>query len=160
MIVAGTGHRPDKLGGYGLEVHDRLVFGAKNALLGLRPRVTAVISGGALGWDQALADAAIETETYLKLALPFEGFESKWPRDSQYKLKKIIEAADEVHYVNEPPYAAWKMQARNKWMVDNCDIILALWNGSTGGTANCIEYANKIGKPIQNLWESMYDNAR
>ena len=32
MIVAGTGHRPDKLGGYGKEVHERLVHVACTAL--------------------------------------------------------------------------------------------------------------------------------
>ena len=32
MIVAGTGHRPDKLGGYGKEAHERLVHVACTAL--------------------------------------------------------------------------------------------------------------------------------
>jgi len=45
------------------------------------------------------------------------------------------------------------MQTRNIWMVDNCDLVLALWDGSDGGTGNCIKYANKIGKPIVNLWD-------
>jgi hypothetical protein len=30
MIIAGTGHRPDKLGGYGDEVFNKLVSLAKN----------------------------------------------------------------------------------------------------------------------------------
>lgn len=37
-------------------------------------------------------------------------------------------------------------------MVDDADRILALWDGSSGGTANCVGYANDIKKPITNLW--------
>ena len=61
--------------------------------------------------------------------------------------------ADEHYFVREAGYAGWKMQERNKWMVDHCDEVLALWNGTSGGTSNCVAYANKIGKPINNLWE-------
>ena len=39
-------------------------------------------------------------------------------------------------------------------MVDNADVILALWNGTGGGTGNCIGYAEKQGKRIINLWDS------
>ena len=49
-------------------------------------------------------------------------------------------------------YAAWKMQKRNEWMADKATRIVALWDGSPGGTANCIAYASKIGRPIDNLW--------
>ena len=38
-------------------------------------------------------------------------------------------------------------------MVDRSDSIVALWNGTSGGTKNCIDYAEKKGKPIINLWE-------
>jgi uncharacterized phage-like protein YoqJ len=48
------------------------------------------------------------------------------------------------------------MQIRNEWMVDNAHIVLALWDGSSGGTGNCIKYANRksVNKPIINLWSS------
>ena len=65
----------------------------------------------------------------------------------------------EVVFVSEPGYAAWKMQVRNKWMVDNSDLVLALWNGTDGGTANCVRYAEKVGKPITNLWERWHESS-
>lgn len=55
MIVAGTGHRPNKLGGYGDDVFERLVALARTYLWHMEP--WHVISGMALGWDQALAQA-------------------------------------------------------------------------------------------------------
>lgn len=154
MIVAGTGHRPDKLGGYSHEARNRLVKLADTYLGAVRPE--KVISGGALGWDQALAFAAIQLDIPLVLALPFEGFECKWPKESQEFLHSLMNPA-EVVFVSDPGYAAWKMQVRNQWMVDNCDAVLALWNGTDGGTANCVRYAEKKSKPIVNLW-SEYDS--
>ena len=37
-------------------------------------------------------------------------------------------------------------------MVDNCTHVLAMWDGSEGGTANCVKYAQAVNKPIINLW--------
>lgn len=153
MIIAGTGHRPDKLDGYGREAHEKLVAIACAGLGDIVGDVTRVISGGALGWDQALAEAALRLNLPLTLALPFSGFWSKWPKSSQDYLELLVSRADEVVYVCEGGYAPWKMQERNKWMVDNCDTVLALWNGTDGGTHNCIKYANSIGRQIVNVWD-------
>lgn len=158
MIICGTGHRPDKLGGYSHEAKAKLV-GVANDWLDYQQQskiVTRVISGGALGWDQALAQAALDNNIPLTLALPFEGFECKWPRESQEYLHSLMNPAD-VMFVCEPGYAPWKMQQRNKWMVDNADRVVALWNGSSGGTANCVAYADKVHKPVVNLW-SYYEH--
>ena len=158
MIVSGTGHRPDKLGGYSKEVHNRLTTLACAGLGDIKGTVTKVVSGGALGWDQALAEAALRLDIPLVMALPFEGFECKWPKESQEFLHSLMNPA-EVVFVSEPGYAAWKMQVRNKWMVDNSDLVLALWNGTDGGTANCVRYAEKVGKPITNLWERWHESS-
>ena len=40
------------------------------------------------------------------------------------------------------------MQKRNEYMVDKCDILLAVWDGSAGGTNNCVKYARKLDKEI------------
>ncbi len=156
MIVSGTGHRPNKLGGYSRQAHEKLAKVAHEALCELKPET--VISGGALGWDQALADAAIHMGLQVTMALPFEGFETKWPKESQEFLHSLMNSAT-VMYVCDPGYAPWKMQKRNEWMVDNCDTVLALWNGSNGGTGNCVRYATQVGKPIVNLW-SKYNAIR
>lgn len=154
MIICGTGHRPDKLGGYGDEVASRLVSVAEVWLGGDKENWDGVISGGALGWDQALAWAALSLKIPLTMAMPFPGFWSRWPKKSQNELELLASAADRVVYVCDEGYAPWKMQVRNEWMVDNSDMVLALWNGTDGGTANCVRYAQKKNKPITNLWET------
>jgi hypothetical protein len=78
MILAATGHRPDKLGGYDLSIYRKLVGLAYSYLRKQTPDV--VISGMALGWDQAVAEAAVKASTPFIAAIPFRGQESKWPR--------------------------------------------------------------------------------
>jgi len=149
-VLAGTGHRPDKLGGYGARVSARLVDLARVVLVKHRP--DEVISGMALGWDTALALAAIELGIPLTAAVPFEGQERKWRPEQQEQFRAILALATTVVIVSPGGYAVWKMQTRNEWMVDRATGVLALWNGSGGGTGNCIEYARTRHVEIVNLW--------
>lgn len=149
MIYAGTGHRPDKLGGYIPEARQRLI---DTALASLDEECTQVITGMALGWDMALAHAARMKGIPYIAAVPFKGQERIWLKVSQDDYHNLLKAAADVVYVCEEGYAPWKMQVRNEWMVNHCDKVLALWNGTSGGTGNCIKYAEKVGKPIKNVW--------
>ena len=157
MIIAGTGHRPNKLGGYSEEASTKLIEMAEAYLQQTKPE--RVISGMALGWDMALGRAAVRCGIPLTAAVPFEGQEKMWPASSQESFRALRNCADTVVIVSEGGYAPWKMQVRNKWMVDNCDTVLALWNGTDGGTANCVRYAQAANKPIVNLWDK-YDTPR
>ena len=40
------------------------------------------------------------------------------------------------------------MQKRNRYMVDNSDIVIAVWDGTPGGTENTVRYAEKLGRKI------------
>lgn len=151
MTVAGTGHRPDKLGGYTNEAFLKLVNIAIEWLKENKP--DKVISGMAMGWDQALALASVRLNIPLICAVPFKGQEREWSSSVQKFYFKLLNKASEVIYVSSSGYSAKKMQTRNEWMVNNCDIILAMWDESSGGTANCIEYAESKNKKIINLYE-------
>lgn len=147
-IVAGTGHRPNKLGGYTDEITNALIKVASKHLDG----VDKVISGMALGWDWALAIAAYNKGIPFIAAVPFDGQDSAWPEDSRIIYRNLLDLSERVVIVNDGGYAAWKMQTRNVWAVDNSDYVLALWDGTSGGTRNCIAYAHKQGKLVHNLW--------
>ena len=150
LIIAATGHRPDKLGGYSPRITNSLRLLAHRYIVQQRPAF--VISGMALGWDQAVAGAALLAGVPLIAAVPFRGQESKWPEQSQLAYRELLAAAARIVEVCDPGYAVWKMQKRNEWMVDHCTRLMALWDGSPGGTKNCIDYAE--GKiPIDNLWD-------
>lgn len=150
MIIAGTGHRPDKLGGYNNESFLRVVNLCENYLIRNRPEL--VISGCALGFDMSLFKAAINLNIPVLAAIPFKGQEVKWSDKLRKYYFNLLYHAKEIVYVCEPGYSKWKFQKRNEYMVDNCDKLVACWDGSEGGTANCIQYAEKSGKAIDNIF--------
>src|SRR5206468_2788838 len=84
--------------------------------------------------------------------VPFKGQELKWPKPAKDTYYWLLERAGLVFYTSEGGYEEWKMQQRNEVMVDNCNVVLALWSGQPGGTANCIEYAESAGIPVLNVW--------
>lgn len=153
MIYAGTGHRPNKLGGYEDSANKRLVAFAEETLQKLSPQPSLIISGMALGWDQALAEAATNLCIPWDAYIPFVGQEDRWPKGSRDKYHALINQARKVLAVSAPGYAVRKMHARNERMVRACDTVLALYDGSPGGTQACVTYAELKGKPIVNLWQ-------
>lgn len=150
MIIAATGHRPNKTGGYGpgpTEALDRL---ARAALDLLQPE--SVIVGMALGWDTSVGWAAVSLGIPVHAAIPFPGQESRWPAQSQRNYRSLLACCASVAEVSPGPYSAQLMQIRNGWMVDQCPAVLALWEGSAAGTGNCVRYATERRVPIINVW--------
>lgn len=124
------------------------------------------ISGGAQGFDM-LAFAAVELikQQYPDIrnvvCVPFKGQSRRWPKRgifSQEEYAKMLSRADEIIIVNnidcEDYYACVKaLYARNEFMVDNADLVIAQypddsWCKAKSGTAACLRYAEKSGKPI------------
>lgn len=156
MILSATGHRPEKLGGYGRPAYDRLFSFAMVVLQRLQPE--EVISGMALGWDTAVAEAAYILGIPFHAYLPFPSQASTWPRDSQKLHSNLCAVASSIVTCSQDPYAGWKMSVRNDCMEAASDEILALYNGDpTGGTANAVRHALKVGKTVHNVWNEWKD---
>jgi uncharacterized phage-like protein YoqJ len=151
-IVCGTGHRLNKLGGYSPSVLGKIKDFAIETLELYKP--AKIISGMALGWDTALAEAAVELNIPYIAAVPFIGQERMWPKKSQEYYFTLLEKAVEKVIVSDGYFSVQKMQIRNEWMVDHSEHILALWDGTPGGTSNCITYALTLSRPIINVWKN------
>lgn len=155
-IICGTGHRPDKLARnfdeWDNKVEARLTIYLIELFEQYKP--SKVISGMAIGWDTVLARAALAADVELELHIPCKNQDRMWPKQAKQAYADICEKADKVVILSET-YTPWCMQKRNESMVDSSDIVLALWNGSKGGTCNCVRYAEKVGKPIINLWDKL-----
>lgn len=155
MIIAVTGHRPNKLWGYDL-------FHPKYKELSLQMldfleenKATHCISGLALGVDTVFAQSSMryrrlypELNVMVECAIPCANHSSKWNKEAQALYNNLLVLADIVTYVSKETYQPWLMQKRNEYMVDKCDLLLAIWDGSKGGTGNCVNYAKKKGKKI------------
>jgi uncharacterized phage-like protein YoqJ len=151
MIIAVTGHRPDKLGNeYNMDGKYSNFINKEIQKLIDEYKPNKGISGMALGVDTIFAINILYSNIPLIAAIPFEGQESKWIQESKDLYFEILNnPLTEKKYVCEPGYANWKMQRRNEWMVDHCDVLIAVWNGSAGGTCNCIKYAKSQKKEIK-----------
>lgn len=159
MKIAITGHRPNKLGNdYDLtsplikEIKNDILesLGVIQAYYQLKIEDITLITGMALGIDQLFAKIAVENNISFIAAVPCLGQENKWPHKSQLIYKQLINKAKEIITISEY-YTPSCMQRRNEWMVDNCDILIAVWDGTNGGTANCVKYAKSIHKTIIRL---------
>lgn len=146
MIVTFTGHRPDKLGGYKLPnpTYNYVCQQIEKNLLELKP--DTAISGMALGVDQWAAFICYKLKIPFMAAIPFKGQESAWPNASQQTYHNLLKKAYDQTIVCEGSYSAKKMQIRNEFMTDRCDVLIAIFNGSPGGTGNCINYAKSLHK--------------
>lgn len=151
MTVMATGHRPDKLAGYDNYDHKIILFRiAEKHLIYMSPDL--VISGMAQGWDMIVAYAALSLHIPLHCAIPFPGQERNWPIRTQEKYRNIINLATSVKYISDS-FSYGAFQKRNEYMVDNSDIILACHDGSKGGTANCLKYADSKNKKVINIYK-------
>jgi uncharacterized phage-like protein YoqJ len=162
MKIAVTGHRLNRLGGYDNQPNVDLF-----AIKIIKDAINQfdkpyLITGMAIGWDIAIAKACIKLSVPFHAHLPFNGQESKWPAHVQKEYNKILKHADQTTIVCDGGYAAYKMQERNKSMVDESDIIVALWNGEPSGTGNCIKYAESNDVKVINVWDKWeaYDKKR
>jgi uncharacterized phage-like protein YoqJ len=147
MIVGVTGHRPQKLG-TGLEpLRAPIIAELKYTLV--NRCASEGITGMALGVDQYFAAACIALNIPFVAAIPFAGHESRWPVQTQQYYRDLLAEAHEVVYVSEPGFARWKFDARNRWLVDRCEILVAVWHGGPGGTADAVLYANSVQRPVE-----------
>ena len=122
--------------------------------------VETFISGGAIGVDQWAADIVIEIQAEHQkqsptgdgeikfIARPFPSQPNRWPTEIRRHYEKILQKADRLVETSDDPYAAWKMQKRNEWMVDNSDAVIAVWDGTPSGTANTVGYTQKQNKAV------------
>lgn len=117
------------------------------------------VTGGALGVDTWAFEMVHKARNLHQhnhnrvknvLVLPCVEHYIKWPDHKQEQMKHMINhMATDVVYSDAARYTSpSQMQKRNIAMVNMSDGVIAVWDESSGGTANCIEYAVKRGVPI------------
>jgi uncharacterized phage-like protein YoqJ len=170
FVVAFTGHRPTRLGGYGAGENSPIARNVRTTLdhvvdqiIAAHPEGATFISGMAQGVDTWAAEIVIvqrglgAQNVRLLAAVPFAGQERVWPRTAQERYRAILAQADEVVTLRHPagiPTSAqvtgW-LHARNRWMVDRADLLVAVFDGSPGGTAEAVRYARDLGVPTARI---------
>ena len=164
-IVTVTGHRPKYLKeGYSQATFNTLVEIAEIWLSKEQPDL--IYSGAALGFDLACIQACLNLNIPFTAAVPFKNQDDKWSVKQQLEYRKLLTYAKKVVYVDELTdlqylvknskpglYNPYKLLLRNKWMIDQCTEVLALWNNKCeGGTYQAVKYAESKGLTVNNLW--------
>lgn len=176
LKISFTGHRPNKLGGYqwGNKIQKEVRKEIEKNILDIIERTEekeiVFYSGGAIGVDQIAFEVVdglkeviwfINEDITIKnnIAIPFKDQDRLWRINDKERYKSQKKRADNVIYVDtekgyevsgteEGKYDVRKMQKRNEYMVDNSDILIAVFDGSKSGTKNCIDYAKEHNKEI------------
>lgn len=152
MIYGVTGHRPDKLQGYDSKAEQLLYNFAFHNLICHLSNGDSILTGMAQGWDQAIALACHNLNIPFTAIIPFPNQDALWPRRARDDYRNLLKYATSAVLVSQGGFSTQKMQLRNQWIVDHSDSILAMHDGSHGGTYNCLQYAEGK-KPIVNLWD-------
>lgn len=153
QVIAVSGHRPNKLGGYDREnpTRDLIVQKLEEVLLGLHekaPEGIIVVTGMSMGVDLWTCRVCHTHNIPYVAAVPFEGQEVKWSQAVQEEYRQAIGFASLVKFVSDPGYEARKMLIRNEWMVEKATQVLVVWTGERSGTGHTAFTAHKVGKPL------------
>ncbi|MBQ8522352.1 MAG: DUF1273 family protein [Clostridia bacterium] len=151
--ISFTGHRPKGLPwGYNENLQGCVKFKQyiKELLVKkINEGYSRFIVGMALGIDMIVAEILIELkgnyDINIECAIPCLYQEIKWSISQQKRYKYILSKCDKITYVSKE-YTLGCMQKRNEYMVNNSDLLIAVWNGTPSGTLNTINYARSKNK--------------
>ena len=144
-----TGHRPDKLP-WGYDERDPRCLALRHSMAreieGLYLRgFRHFISGMAQGCDLYFAEAALDLrEKCLDLsvegAIPCPTQANSWPEEQRHRRRDILARCD-LETVVQQHYDRFCMHRRDRYMVDRSAAILAVFDGTPGGTQYTLNYA-------------------
>lgn len=156
--IALTGHRPNRLDGYNLNTpfYDNLRRKLKIILedqLKIHNHITAH-SGLALGadtiWSEVIIEARDKYPNQLQFIaeIPCPEQANKWSQHDAVTWAKHVQHSDQRN-VYSKTYTKDCTLNRNIGMIDNSDLLIAIWDGKPyGGTAHAVNYAKNQNKMI------------
>ena len=160
MICAFTGHRPEKLP-WGSNEEDERCAALKIRLEEAVEQAAAdgchtFLCGFARGCDLYFAEAVLRVkrrrpEIRLEAWLPCPEQADRWIAADRLRRDSLLLQCDRVHVTAES-YHPGCMLRRNREMADRARILLSVWDGSAGGTAWTVKYAEARGLEIRPLW--------
>ena len=155
-----TGHRPEKLP-WGYDESDPDCVWVKSVIADTLDALYArgvrhFICGMAVGADLYFAEAVLtlrerRPDVTLEAAIPFAGQSRWWSEEQKQRYERLLAACDTQTVLRES-YTRWCMHERNRYMVDRSAYLLALYNGTSGGTRYTVDYAKRRGLRIVDFW--------
>ena len=116
-------------------------------------------AGGAMGFDTLAAREVIRfrlthPDVSLVLILPCINQNEKWSDSATSAYEFVLSAADEIRYISDE-YTDGCMKARNRALVDACDILIAYVGRGRSGSGQTLRMAESDGKRVYNLYPTL-----
>lgn len=151
-----TGHRAKKLP-WGFREDDPRCTALKQKIYDTVEAVYAsgvrhFICGMANGCDLYFGEAVtalrnIHPDVTLEAAVPYAGQAATWSAEQKQRWQALYDACD-YHTIVSERYTPDCMRKRNQYMVDNSSVLIAAYNGSSGGTLNTMLYAMRKQREV------------
>ncbi len=154
-----TGHRPEKLP-WGLHEDDPRCLALKRRL---RDAVESAYQEGyrhflvgmAQGCDLYACECVLAlrgrcADVSVEAVIPCPSQADRWSAAQRARWKRLVEQCDYETLVSAH-YTPDCMQRRNRYLVDHASLLIAMYDGSPGGTRYTVEYALRRGVDIVDL---------
>lgn len=142
---AFTGHRNLNFTDYDPELLDRVVLNL------IKNGCERFLCGMAKGFDLDAAQTVIKYKKQYGVKLiacvPCAGQADKFPVKVRKLYGSIIKECDEVEILSDCYYNGC-MLSRNRYMIDNCDVLVSFLRKKSGGTYYTVNYAKQKDKKI------------
>jgi len=115
--------------------------------------------GMAKGFDIIAAELVIKeknagADIALVSVVPFRGQERGWGSHWSERHDEVLQASDKIIVLNDR-YISGCYHERNRFLIDNSDMLICLFNGKSGGTKYTFNYAEKKSIQIVNIWDNI-----
>lgn len=152
-----TGHRSQKLP-WGLNENDERCLIMKdvlreNIIKAYERGYKTFICGMAIGFDMICAETILDLKKVyhdIKIigALPCRTQDVNWSQKNKKRYRELLGKIDYIRCIYDEYIGRDCMLERNRYMVNNSSLLIALFNGLPGGTKSTIDYALKQGLDI------------
>ena len=147
-VCAFTGHRNLNAGGFDNALLDRVIYDL------IKTGTNNFLCGMAHGFDLTAAQSVLQyKEKYdirLTACLPCANQSDTFSERNRQIYNSVLERCDDVITLS-PEYYSGCMHERDRFMVDNSDILVCYLRKNSGGTFYTVNYARKLGKKIIEL---------
>ena len=154
-----TGHRPGKLPWRDDETDPRCIALKESICRELEKAYDRgyrhFICGMAQGCDLYFCEAAQALRdsrpgVTVEAAIPCESQADKWPPEDKERYQRLVGLCDFETMVQRQ-YDRGCMLRRNRYMVDHSTLVIAVYDGTNGGTRRTLEYAIRQKIPFVDI---------